>query len=106
MQPYETLNIHLQEIINNESFMTDYSNRVHRENTSYLPIWKPIEVFAHMASDIYPLRDMASLLVDLEEPTPFLIIDILENYITTDPRFEHIRCTIPHVASQKSNFEI
>ena len=106
MEPYETLNIHLQTIINNESFMTDYCNRVRRENASYIPIWKPIEVFAHMASDIDPLRAMASLLVDLEEPTPFLLIDILENYIKMDPRFDHLRRTLPHVVCKKSKFEI
>jgi len=87
----------LKKLIQNEQFLSLFEQKVKEEEMKPLPIWTPLEIFVEMAKDIDALTDDAAVLINLEHPTRYLLIDVLSVYIKTDSRFESLRKMIPYI---------
>jgi len=95
MNEIERLNTALRGAIQNKNFITFYRQRVKEENMKIIKILDPLDILIDLITQNDSLVDAASVLVDLEHPTPYLLIDALSLYIKTDSRFEPVKKLIP-----------
>ena len=95
MNEIERLNMALRDVIKNENFITLYQQIVKEESMKPIPIWTPLEILIGLITKNEPLIEAAKVLLNLEHPTQYLLIDALSIYIKTDSRFEPVRKLIP-----------
>mgnify|MGYP007022658989 CR=1 FL=1 len=91
MRAIDTLNTALKNLIQNEQFQSLFEQQVNEERMKSLPILTPIDIFIAMATDIDSLIDAAAVLINLEYPTRYQLIDALSIYIRSDCHFDLIR---------------
>jgi hypothetical protein len=101
MNKIKSLNKTLNAEIDNENFITEYQRRVRKENMKIVQIDNPLDILVKLMTENDSLVNAASILVDLEHPTPYLLIDTLSIYIETDSRFEHIRKNTPFLGKEQ-----